>query len=252
MRRHTTTTNVGTYVRLLLLAFLSADLVLFLPYFGAEELESFFSFIAVNIGILYAITIGFLMMIAINRKQALDAAISLELNKLRRLHHLALHIHKATPGTAKWYKAVDKSILEYLKAFGKRDFLDYEQGDKLARAMTYAVYALPQATEDYNDDLYGELLSASASITESRENIRATKDASIGYFQWLVTVGMTVLFAFISAAATPEDVVPRLLSGAVIFNLFLMLQLIYEYDQTNPKKRRVYVEAYLDNARKLS
>jgi hypothetical protein len=251
MRIHTTTRNPGTYIRLFCSVIASVAFVMLVPYLGATDESGYFSFIAVNVGILYAITIGFLMMLAITRKQSLDAAISLELNKIRRLHHLALNLHKVTPGTDAWYKATDKAIIEYLRSFESRDFMEYEKGDKFARKMTYAIYELPQTVSEYNGDLYGELLGAAASITESRENIRSTKDASIGYFQWAVTVGMTTVFAFITMVATPMDMVPRVLSGIGIFYYYLMLQLIYEYDQTNPKKRRFYIDSYLENAKRM-
>lgn len=252
MRSHAITSSPRTYFRLLALALVSTAIAVGIPYFGETRLDNFFSSLQVNIGILFAIVIGFLIMIGINRKQAMDVAVGVELNKIRRLHHLAWHLHKASPGTAAWFKSVDKAIFAYLKSFKTRDFLDYTDGDKLARAMTYTIYALPQKSHDYNEELYDKLLDAAASLTEARERIRATKDASIGYFQWLVTIGMTLLYAVIMAAATPFDQMPRTFVAAVIFTLFVMLQLIYEYDQTNPRKRRFYSEAYVENAKRLS
>ena len=251
MRTHATTTYIGTYIRMFVLLLLSALFVYFVPFVGGDALDSFLTFNASNIGILYAITIGFLMMIAINRKQLLDSSISLEINKIRRMHHLALNLHKVTPGTDAWYKALDTAIKDYLKGFDKRDFLHYEEGNAAARKMTYAIYSLPQITSEYNSELYQFLIEAAGDITEARENIRATTDASIGYFQWFVTIVMTLLLAVIVVIDAPYALLTRVLTGVVVFNLFLMLQLIYEYDQTNPKKRRYYIELYLQNVKAM-
>jgi hypothetical protein len=219
----------------------------FIPYYGGEALDGFFSFNAVNIGILYAITIGFLMMLAINRKQALDSYISMELNKLRRMYHLAKHLHEATPGTDKWFHDIDKAITAYLRAFKQRDFSQYERGNPLHRKITYAIYGFPQVTRKYNAELYGSLLDAAASTTEAREYIRSTNDASIGYYQWFVTLSTTTVFAFIIIAASPLQIMTRMIAGTVIFCLLLMIQLLYEYDRANHKKRSFYTKLYLQN-----
>lgn len=244
---HATSTSPSTYLRLLIVLAISAGFATFIPYYGGEALDGFFSFNAVNIGILYAITIGFLMMLAINRKQAMDSYISMELNKLRRMYHLAKHLHDVTPGTDKWFNTMDKAITAYLRAFKQRDFSQYERGNPLHRKITYAIYEFPQVTSKYNVELYSSLLDAAASTTEAREYIRSTNDASIGYFQWFVTLSTTTVFAFIIAAASPLEILTRTIAGTVIFCLLLMIQLLYEYDRANYKKRSFYTQLYVQN-----
>lgn len=247
MQIHATSTYYGTYARLLVIFIISALLAYFIPYYGSDALEGFFSFNAVNIGILYAITIGFLMTIAINRKQALDSYISLELNKIRRMYHLTKHLHAITPGTTQWFNTIDKAITAYLRAFKRRDFRDYEQGNALHRKITYAIYGLPKIVKNYNSDIYGALLDAAASATEAREYIRSTKEASLGYSQWFVTLTTTSVFAFIIIAASPMQIMTRTIAGTVVFCLLLMLQLLYEYDRANQKKRHFYTGLYVQN-----
>jgi ABC-type multidrug transport system fused ATPase/permease subunit len=251
MRSHTTTTHSWTYVRVAFGLLCAALLSLYVPYIGNESLDQFLFSSAVNIGILYAMVVGFLMMIVINRKQALDAAISLELNKLRRIYHLAKHLAHGKPGGAAWFKKLEKALMDYLKAFGTRDFLAYDEGNALHRKITYAVYAFPDAVEGYSPELYASLLDAAAEVTEAREHLRSLKDASIGYFQWVVTMSMTIIFGLLVVIDSQMMVLTRLISFAILFNLSLMVQLIYEYDQMNPKKRRFYANLYQENAKHL-
>lgn len=247
MKSHSTSSYIGTHVRLLAALVLSALSSMYIPYFGTFEFDDYLSFNSVNTGILYAIVIGFLMMIAMNRRNQFDEHISLELNKLRRIYHLAKHIKETSPEAAAWFKKVDKALTDYHRAFEKRDFFNYEEGNILNRKITYAVYQLPKVAPTYNPELYNSLLEATASLTEARERINSIKDASIGYFQWFSTATITLLFGFIVVAASPYELFPRLVTGAVLFNLFLMVQLIYEYDRANPKKRKYYAALYLEN-----
>ena len=203
MKLHTTTTHLGTYLRMGILVLVSVALAYFLPHMEGDGYIDFFATAGVNIGILYAMTIGFLMMLAINRKVALDTCVSIELNKIRRLHHIAIHISQATPGLTGWVKEIDTAIAKYLTAFGKRDFDDYDDGNAYARDITYAIYKLPQLTADYPGELYETLLDATADFTGAREDIRALKDTSIGYFQWFVMAGITILLSFLLVLSVP-------------------------------------------------
>ncbi|MFA5947287.1 MAG: hypothetical protein WC813_04695 [Patescibacteria group bacterium] len=251
MRSHTTTTHSWTYIRIFFGLVAALLISLFIPYLGDTELDQYLYSSAVNIGILYAMVVGFLMMIVINRKQALDGQISLELNKLRRIYHLGKHVSTGKEGGATWFKILDKALTDYLKAFGKRDFSEYDAGNALHRKITYAVYALPDYVQDYVSELYTSLLEATGEVTEARERLHSLKDASIGNFQWIVTISMTLIFGLLLAIDSPLTFLTRFITFALLFNLSLMIQLIYEYDQMNDKKRRFYSQLYTDNVKSM-
>src|SRR5512134_1140208 len=85
---HTTAANPTTYLRMLLLILVAAFIALRVPYVGEGALE-FVSPRVVNLGVLFSITVGFLMYRSLNRRSELDHYIALELNKIRRIYHLA-------------------------------------------------------------------------------------------------------------------------------------------------------------------
>lgn len=243
---HSTTAHSMTYVRIVVLFLVSLGLVWFVPT-APPRLTDFFYSHAFNLGVLYAITIGFLMSLTLSRRQLIEEYIALELNKIRRLYHLAYHLRKAQPKLDAWFKRLHKEIEAYLHSFRKISFGEYERGNLLFRKATYTVYELPSLGIAYNQDLYGALLDAASTATEAREFIRSKKDHHIGRFQWLVTVIITITFCVTIAVFTPSDLWTRITSLFAIFCVFLTLQLVFEYDRSNERKHRYIAKLYVSN-----
>jgi hypothetical protein len=254
--KHTTALNPLTYLRMLALALLAAFIALRVPFAGETALD-FIAPRAVNLGILFSITVGFLMYKSLNRRSDLDHYIALELNKIRRMYHLARHIAAIAPEAQSWLAAVRGSIREYLGLFRAFSFHDYPMGNPIFRSVTYAVYSLPGQVKDYNRELYQSLLEATGQATEAREFIRAKKDDRISLFSWIVVALISLIFSCIIIAATPMDPVLRIVGGLVIFCLFLVLQLIYEHDRSNSLRDHAWAQRYvadlssLDHADKM-
>lgn len=244
MRIHTITTSFVTYVRLALLALLSLLIVLAVPFLG-ESLVDFLVTHTFNLGILYAIIVGFVMSIVMTRRQALEDNVHLELNKIRRIYHLVLHMKKADPALAPWYEDVRIALRAYLVHFKDTSFHAYAKGDKLFRRVTYTLYGLPVRAKAYNSDLYGAVIDAAASATEAREAVRAVLGQAIGRFQWFALLLVTLSFCLSFAALTPASTVERILSTTFIFTLFFVLDMLYEYDWPNEKMQDYLANLYI-------
>jgi len=132
---HDPTFFIITYVRLLALMVISVLMTVFMPFYVAQnaDLQLFFTNQLVNMGILYALIVGFLMSITLTRKQALEESVSLELNKIRRIYHLAFHIQRAEPRLHAWYEGLLDALREYLGIFCKKSFAEYEEGNRIFR-----------------------------------------------------------------------------------------------------------------------
>jgi hypothetical protein len=244
---HSTTGYYKTYLRIALMFVISVQFSFLIPSIEDAEKQGFYWNQSVNMGILYAIIVGFLMSLSLTRKQLIEEKIGIELNKIRRLYHLALHIRTLNPELAKWYDAFITAIRDYLNLFCKNDFSKYEDGDPLFRRITYAVYQIPAVTKEYNSELYQFLIDTAGEATEARQFIKQKKDDYIGHFQWGVIIVITVTFAGIMTAATARDLVSRSVTTLVIFNLFLALDLLNEYDRINAKKSRYLADLYVQN-----
>lgn len=248
---HATTRSTTTYVRMSILLILSFVCVFITPRLpNGDDLDSFLQTHLFNAGLVYAIIIGFLLYITISRKQNLDAAVSLELNKARRIYHLALNMREQEPRLDGWFSTLNKALEDYHRQYRNIDLVRYEKGDPYFRKVTYTVYKLPQMGIPYHEQLYDALLEATASATEARESINSLKDDTIGRFSWLIMLLVTILFCFTIIFYTPDLVDAKIISSAVIFALLLTLQLIYEYDKGNILRHRYISDLYLENMKK--
>jgi len=249
-RTHTTFTHVMTYVRIIGLFIFSLFFVMIIPIFGLGAHE-FFTNNLNYLGFLFAILMGFLMSIAIQRRRSLDEYISQELHGIRRMYHLALHLTKEQPELAAWLQNLKEDLDGYMSMFREVSFQVYERGNDLFRGVTYTIYRLPSLGIAYNPELYRALLNASAKTTEARQNIRSKKDQYIGYFQWAVIVVVTFTFAWILASGAPETTNAKIVAAVIIFNILLVSDLLYEYDRFNDKKLRLLADMYANNLIKV-
>jgi uncharacterized membrane protein len=248
--RHTTAANPTTYLRMLLLILLAAFIALRIPYVGESALD-FVAPRVVNLGILFSITVGFLMYKSLNRRSDLDNYIALELNKIRRMYHLARHIALSTTGADAWLAAVSGGIREYLGIFRTVSFHEYRLGNPMFRSVTYAIYSLPTQVQHYNSELYASLLEAAGEATEAREFIRAKKDDRVSLFSWIIVGLISLIFSTLVIAATPYELVLRAVGALVILCLFLVLQLIFEHDRANNLRDRLWAHRYVEDLHSL-
>lgn len=230
----------------MILLIFSLFFVLIVPLFGVGAQDFYINNLN-YLGFLYAILMGFLMSIAIQRRRSLDEYISQELHGIRRMYHLALHMTKEQPELAMWLKKLKEDMDGYMSMFREVSFHVYERGNDLFRGVTYTVYSLPTLGIMYNTDLYRALLNASAKTTEARQYIRSKKNQYIGYFQWTVILVITFTFAWILASAMPNTTNAQVVTAVIIFNILLVLDLLYEYDRFNDKKLRLLADMYANN-----
>jgi hypothetical protein len=167
------------------------------------------------------------------------------------MYHMALHMAKHEPKLEPWLKNLKEDLDAYLGMFRDVSFYVYERGNDLFRSVTYTIYSLPSLNIPFNEDLYRALLNASAKATEARQNIRSKKDQTIGYFQWTVILIVTFTFAWILTSATDPSPNARVVAGIIIFNILLVIDLLYEYDRFNDKKLRFLADLYANNLRNV-
>lgn len=247
---HATTSYWMTYVRLLAILIFCVGIVFIIPY-HTSSLENFFSFHAVNVGVLYAILVGFIMSLSLMRKHELEEEILLELNKIRRIFHLSYHLSVDNVELKRWFEGVQERIYTYLYLFKTMPFSNYERGSELFRRITYALYQMPEMGVRYNAEIYGAILEAAGTATEAREYIYAKKETEVGRFQWGVILFVALVFSVVMVSGTPFLFYQRLVTAIVVYSLFLALDLVYEYDHANKKKYLFLANLYVKNAEKL-
>lgn len=250
--KHAITRSPATYVRLALIA-LAVFAAAYLIQQPDSETAEFFSFHARNIAVLYAILVGFIASEVISRRLRLDEYVAIELNKIRRLYHLSYHIFLANDGLKQWFEGIETAVINYLLIFKDTALTDYSKGSPAFRNITYSIYSLPSDELKSSQDLYKALLDTTAEATESRQFIKNTLTNNyVGHFAWVILVIVTITFGYFIIGTTPNTLSHKFATGFVIFNLFLILQLIFEYGRINKRKARFYSTLYLNNLESLN
>jgi len=204
-----------------------------------------------NLGVIYAITVAFLLSISIGRRRSLQEMVLLELNKVRRINHLAKNIVVKQPELQPWYDEVHGCLEKYLEFFRDHDLGHYEESNRLFRRVTYLVYSLPKSQAGSGGDLYGELLGTVGSATEAREYVGNLIAPSVGGFQLGAVLLISLSLGIMSSAASPFNLVSR--SGAALANFctFLVLEILYDYEFMAGKKKREMADQYVLNLQHL-
>ncbi len=205
-----------------------------------------------NLGVIYAITVAFLMSISIGRRRSLQEMVLLELNKVRRIHHLAKNIVLQQPALQSWYDELHSALETYLEFFRSHDLGSYEDSNRLFRRVSYLVYSLPQRHSDHNGELYGGLLDTVGSATEAREYVGNLIAPSVGGFQLTVVLVISLALGIMSSAASPFGLLPRLGAGLTNFCTFLVLEIFYDYEFMAGKRKRQMADLYVENLQQLT
>jgi len=250
--RHAITRSPATYARIALIA-LAVFTAAYLLRQPDPTTEDFFRFHASHLAVLYAILVGFIASEVISRRLRLNEYVALELNKVRRLYHLSYHIFLANDGLKDWFQGIEIAILKYLLIFKETPFTNYTEGSPAFRNITYSIYSLPSDELKRSRDLYPELLEITREATAARQFIKNTLTNNyVGHFAWFILVIVTITFGYFIIGATPDTAPHKVATGFVIFNLFLILQLIFEYGRINKRKARFYSEQYLSDIESLN
>lgn len=236
-------------LHLTIFALLSVFIAVGVPYSkGIDELNNT---ALQSLAVLYAVTVAFLMSISIGRRRSLQSMVLLELNKVRRMDHLAKNIVLQQPELQDWYVELHACLEQYLEFFRKHDIGEYEKGNALFRKVTYLVYSLPQRKTGFQDDLYAELLSTAGSATEAREYVGNLIAPSIGAFQLGVVLIISLALSIMTAATSPFDFFARLGVTLASFCTFLVLGMFYDYEFIGAKMKRTMADLYIENQQHL-
>lgn len=204
-----------------------------------------------NLGGLYAITIGFLLSISMARRRSLEEHILVELNKVRRINHLAKNIALLQPELQAWYDELHGHLEKYLEYFRAHDLEKYAGSNLLFRRVTRLVYSLPSRGFEIKGGLYGDLLSTTGSASEAREYVSNLNTPSIGRFQLGVVVVISLALGVITTMATTYGWWSRLGVAGANFCSFLVLEMFYEYEFIATRLKRRLADHYLHNLHQL-
>jgi hypothetical protein len=227
---------------IILLAALS--LILALMTRGFENSSG--AFVALISGIFFITLAALFLGKASERAAALADAVSVELNKLRRIHHLARAFSRAEKQIP-WFDSVREAIESYLHAFEVIPFAHYDDTNEMFRRITQQLYGFDAITSEKGKLLFAELMTISGQATEARQRIHAMRTQRMS-----VWTGGTILMCGVTTAgfglfAFSDDLASRLAAAALCFGVFIVLQLVFMADTMRTMDSKSYTKQYVDN-----
>jgi len=203
-----------------------------------------------NISTIFSIIIAFLITEALERQNAIDAAVDLELNKLRHIFHLSEFLAKE-PVFKDWRLTVVKNLHAYLGAFKKIDFRSYETTDDEFRRLTHALYAAPLRTDGAGSQLYAEMLRASSTLSETRQNLRSLASGGLSHYVWGIMISVTIAFLILSTIFSDGSLGARIASSLLAVSVTLMLDFLWRIDRPNRRWAEELADRYVETVKKL-
>ncbi|HTM68339.1 MAG TPA: hypothetical protein VL426_03500 [Candidatus Binatia bacterium] len=211
------------------------------PYAGSLQL---------GLIIFMAITLAVLISEAAMRRQKLFEAVRMELNKIRRIYHLAKNLAAADGKFRTWFTDMHGYVYEYLTSFAGKDFDAYDGLNASFRKLSYHIYTIPEITTAKEEALFKDLLRTTATVAESRQQIKELWDSRLSAYGWTVVLLMTLGFVVATTLAMGETNASRLAGGMLIGAALLTVDLLWETD-TLAGEKKLMAKRYVDNLGRL-
>lgn len=200
---------------------------------------------------LFMVGVGFVFIAqALERRRQLHASVAFELNKLRRIYHIAKNLSVADDRFRPWFTEIHGHLLSYLTSFAGKTFNQYEESKGLFRRLSYHVYTVPELQTNKEQVLYADLLSTTGGIAEARQRIVEARDNRLSAYEWTVFLLAVMAHILVTLQSTPDRMVDRVVAGVSIVLGLLLVNLLWEID-TLEGERTLFPQRYVENMAKL-
>ena len=199
---------------------------------------------------IFAVVFGLLSWVAIDRRERIKQEAATELNKIRRIYHLGKNLG-AAPHLRNWFTDLHGFIYDYLGCFGKLDFSDYEKGNALFRRIAYHVYTLPELNEVKEEVLYGELLEATADVSNARQKISTLLRNRYAQGHWFELAVLVLVFTVSIVLGTGDSVLSRILTANLLVAGFVLVLTFLFHDFWTKSADRRLADDYMKNIARL-
>ncbi|MEA3272139.1 MAG: hypothetical protein U9P90_00550 [Patescibacteria group bacterium] len=235
------------FLGIIALAFLLAS---FIPGLPKDVNLSYFT--SIPIASIFAIIIAFQINNAIGRMKKIETNVAIELSRCRRIHHLSKGFFGEP--LLLWSKDIRKYVLVYLKVFKKFDFGSYHEANEAFRKISYHVYKLkPSALKSPKEvALYNELLITLREWAMVRQNLSELKKQKVSTYNWIILGAISAVLIGSLLMIRAETIYTTKLSASLsIVAVLFALDMLYELNNLNKRKRRKIARRYTNNISRL-
>ena len=235
-----------TFLRLIVIVTGVFAFMFLMPAVGFTTLPRYDTAAALTVGVILA----FLLFQASERRRQFVASVYVELNKLRRIYHLAKSLSLMDQKYRVWFTELHGQLIAYMTAFQGRDMDKYSESNAAFRDISYNIYKIPDVASKKEESLFNELLRTTAAVAEARQNVKELRRSRISAYSWVVILLMVAGSAITTYLSTGDTDVSRIASAATITIALLAVDLLWEID-TLVAERQSIAQRYVDNVAKL-
>lgn len=202
------------------------------------------------LGFMFALLVTFFITNAIARYNKLSDEVEVELNKLRRIHHLARAFSRAE-NQIPWFDLVREGIESYLNAFTVLPFSKYDETNELFRRITQQLYGFDKISSVKGQLLFQELMTVSGQATEARQHIHALRKERLGVWAWGTMLSISGVLMSVTLISYADDLVNRYIAAAVVAVVLLLLDFVFQADTLRFVDNKRFTKKYVDNISRL-
>jgi len=195
-------------------------------------------------------TVLVLLAEASTRRAALLESIRTELNKLRRVYHIAKNLAGEDPAFRAWFTDLHGYIYAYLGGFSGKTLDDYDSSNTAFRLISYHVYMVPELDSRKRETLFKDLLATTSAVSEARQQIKELWDNRLSASGWTAVLLMALGFIVSTMLAAADAQPSRIAAGTAIACMLVVVDLLWETDALEAEKKAV-AKGYLDNMARL-
>ena len=238
-----------TYLRLIVVVVVAYGLAIvgpdYLPWAGTSPL---LAMITVLIG---AITLAVLLSYSLTRRQQLFEAVRLELNKIRRVYHVAKNLAAASNEFRPWFTDLHGFVYQYLSLYGQKNWQrDQNDFNTAFRKMSYHIYTVPELKGHKEEMLYEDLLHSTGTVAEARQKIIELFEGGFTRYAWLamsITTAGSVMAVLMSLGPDSGN---RFVGGTVLAAVLILLDIVGKVDAL-AAERQYLSRRYVQNIARL-
>ncbi len=202
------------------------------------------------------LAVFFLMFAAIfilqaeERRRTLHRTVAVELNRLRRIYHVAKNLSVANEAFRPWFTELHGYVYAYLTFFSDKTFADYDKSNADFRHVSYHVYTIPEVVGGREEALYRDLLKTTAEVAQARQRIKEISDSRLSATGWVALLLVAVAAAVAVCLTVTNSIADRLFAGFVVAAIALIVDYLWDIDALSAESRDL-ADRYSKNVSQL-
>lgn len=204
----------------------------------------------VLLGIIFGLLVAFFISNAVYRYNKLSDNVAVELNKLRRIHHLARAFSRSE-NQIPWFDLVREAIESYLHAFEVIPFQRYDETNEMFRRITQQLYGFDKINSDKGKLLFAELMTISGQATEARQQIHGLRNERMNVWSWGVLIVIGGGLCALALISYGDDLMNRYIAAGVVAVVLLLLDFVYMSDTMKVLDNKKFTKKYVDNIERM-